>query len=116
MDYRKKILGKIGGKVRYRYKGYGTIEGTIENRCCREVKDVTGEYYPIVDYIVFDKDGEEVESIRFGFYKLSKDGKLVWNRYAAFVEEVTELKKLFMVAADEIPEFKKIIEGVCQSL
>jgi len=116
MDYCKKIKEKIGGKSKLKYKGFGTIEGTIENRSCRKVKGVMGEYYPIIDYIVFDKGSEQVKSIRFGFYKLSKDRKLVWNRFAAFIEEIPELKELFKVAANEIPEFRAIIEEVYQAL
>ncbi|MEM1581851.1 MAG: hypothetical protein QXK89_05000 [Candidatus Bathyarchaeia archaeon] len=106
----KRILAKIGKKVRFNYptKTEGVWEGILKDRVVITAPSWTGTmYYDVVDLIEFIRGEKRFEVIRFGYYR--KRDKLVWAGQFTLTEPPETWKEIFKKA--KMKEwFRKILE------
>jgi hypothetical protein len=110
-----KIRSRTGKRVSFQYPGGDHKTGILRDREVLSSPDSTGvPYWEVVDQIEFED--EEERWIRFGYYCLSPEGRLVWASKTALTDSTENWKELFVHAARQKPWFRRFLEEVMAEL
>jgi hypothetical protein len=108
----KKILSKIGNKVKFEYPGKeGSRHGILKDRVAIPIKKAvltSVPYCDVVDLIEFK--GKKQKLIRIGYYR--KKRELNWGSQTTITETISGWKDLLIKTAREKEWFRKILKEV----
>ena len=115
---KNRLLGRIGKHVKFSYPEISKkVVGKLKDRYVLHTQSFTGvtDYWDVIDLIELEHNGKKIEAIRFGYYRRTKEGKLIWGSQTTLTENIETLKTLFKECAKEKSWFKKLLLNALQT-
>jgi hypothetical protein len=109
----RRVLGKIGSPVRFRYPGSeGRKHGILKSRVAMKSDSTSSgvRYWDVIDLIEFPNETKK-RWVRFGYYR--QDGPILrWAAQTSLAEPEQNMRRLFRTAASRAPWFRRLVGGL----